>query len=414
MDDQLRRMLEQYQSMHGLASSASEAIRQAHVQASAYDDLNLVAQAREALLGYSTLTNQFSSAYRYDALAQVDEMLEKVRLATPSPYQISSGIAGDLVNRERLLVANQLTGLNLPSLQDSYSQLAELQKIVAAQSAWNDLSPLLSAQLQWARTAQIPSSLEQMSLFGTDAMALVRQISELSSNLLLLPSDLEEIDDEEAGQAIALANERLADAFFEKTPARTLGQIQELLKAIKSGAIALAPGATKVLLAILISVIGNFIYDTAKSYVAANVLKTPHHVEKAVNQAVKQLQSSGVTFPLDMRVVVAPELLVRRGPSQSTPVVGRLYAADIVWLLETRSRSWTLVEFHDNEGEVVLRGWVFSRYIRSLKGGGRSLPYKKRQAKLPPGAGAFDSGHTDTAERSEELLGELGFGEDGL
>jgi hypothetical protein len=410
MDDQIRRMLEQYQSMHGLASSASEAIRQAQFQASAYCDFNLAAQAREALLGYGTLTNQLSNAYRYDALAQVDDMLEKVRLATPSTYQIYSGIAGDLGNRERLLVANQLAGLDFSSLQDSYSQLAELQKSVDAQSAWNDLSPLLSAQLQWARTAQIPSSLEQMSLFGTDARALVRQITELRSTLLSLPSDLEEeIDDEEAGQAIALANERLADAFFEKTPARTLSQIQELLKAIKSGAIALAPGAAKVLLAILISVIGNFIYDTAKSYVAANVLKTPH-VEKAVNQAVKRLQASGASFPLDMRVVIAGELLVRRGPRQSTPVVGRLYAADFVWLLKTRNRSWSLVEFHDDEGEVVLKGWVFSRYIRSLKGGGRS--YKKRQAKLPPGAGAFDSGHRDTAERSEELLGELGFGED--
>lgn len=29
-------------------------------------------------------------------------------------------------------------------------------------------------------------------------------------------------------------------------------------------------------------------------------------------------------------------------------------------------------------------------------------------------AGAFDSGHTDTAERAEELLSELGFGEDSL
>ncbi|HTG35312.1 MAG TPA: AbrB/MazE/SpoVT family DNA-binding domain-containing protein [Thermoanaerobaculia bacterium] len=32
--------------------------------------------------------------------------------------------------------------------------------------------------------------------------------------------------------------------------------------------------------------------------------------------------------------------------------------------------------------------------------------------KLPPGAGAFDSGYTDTAERAEEVLGELGFGKD--
>jgi hypothetical protein len=31
--------------------------------------------------------------------------------------------------------------------------------------------------------------------------------------------------------------------------------------------------------------------------------------------------------------------------------------------------------------------------------------------KAPPGAGAFDSGHTDTAERSEEILKELSFGE---
>lgn len=31
---------------------------------------------------------------------------------------------------------------------------------------------------------------------------------------------------------------------------------------------------------------------------------------------------------------------------------------------------------------------------------------------LPPGEGAFDSGKKDTAERSEELLTELGFGQD--
>lgn len=35
-----------------------------------------------------------------------------------------------------------------------------------------------------------------------------------------------------------------------------------------------------------------------------------------------------------------------------------------------------------------------------------------RQSGAPPGAGAFDSGHADTAERHEELLEELGFGAD--
>lgn len=34
---------------------------------------------------------------------------------------------------------------------------------------------------------------------------------------------------------------------------------------------------------------------------------------------------------------------------------------------------------------------------------------KGRAPATPPGAGAFDSGHTDTAERAEEILGESGF-----
>jgi len=38
--------------------------------------------------------------------------------------------------------------------------------------------------------------------------------------------------------------------------------------------------------------------------------------------------------------------------------------------------------------------------------------YLNRPAKLPAGMGAFDSGHSDTAERAEDILRETGFGED--
>lgn len=37
---------------------------------------------------------------------------------------------------------------------------------------------------------------------------------------------------------------------------------------------------------------------------------------------------------------------------------------------------------------------------------------QKRPPGPPPGFGEFASGHTDTAERAEELLKEWGFGED--
>ncbi len=35
-----------------------------------------------------------------------------------------------------------------------------------------------------------------------------------------------------------------------------------------------------------------------------------------------------------------------------------------------------------------------------------------RPPQVPPGAGGFDSGETDTADRAEEVLGELGFAEE--
>ena len=36
---------------------------------------------------------------------------------------------------------------------------------------------------------------------------------------------------------------------------------------------------------------------------------------------------------------------------------------------------------------------------------------QRSRTRLPPGIGAFHSGHTDTAERAEEVLRETGFGE---
>lgn len=38
--------------------------------------------------------------------------------------------------------------------------------------------------------------------------------------------------------------------------------------------------------------------------------------------------------------------------------------------------------------------------------------FKQRPRKLPPGRGAFDSGRTDTAERAEQLLRKLKFGDE--
>ncbi len=64
------------------------------------------------------------------------------------------------------------------------------------------------------------------------------------------------------------------------------------------------------------------------------------------------------------------------------------------------------------ETEVLLKLEAMRRkepVAEVIRGALRSYLTRK-PGEAPPGAGAFDSGHGDTAERSEELLEELGFG----
>ncbi len=380
MDDQLRRMLDQFnaindptRSIHNSLYDAVSQVRGQLAQASLDWDRGLAIRGAIDSLEHGRLIDTLKGVYQPDILTKMNDGLASFKYVTPPQYQLAPGIFEDLADRQRLLGIDQFSSMYAAYLQDSYSKLADIQKSIAAQysgfiSRRDELSPLFSAQARWVRTVQLPSSLEQVRSFNLEARALINEVVDLRSLLGSLPSNLEEEEDyEEAEEAIALANEKLAEAFFEKSTGLTIGKIRELLVALKSGAIRLAPKATAFLLAILIGVISNFIYDATKSYVIARGSDAPK-VVKEVRREIKKIQKSGAPFPSDLRVVMASELVVRRGPGQSTPAVGRLYAADLVWFVKTQNRSWSLVEFDDGEGDVVLRGWVFSRYIKPLRG----------------------------------------------
>jgi Ribbon-helix-helix protein, copG family len=57
--------------------------------------------------------------------------------------------------------------------------------------------------------------------------------------------------------------------------------------------------------------------------------------------------------------------------------------------------------------EAVRRGAPMSKLIRDAL----RAYLGRKPVEAPPGAGAFDSGHSDTAERAEDLLEELSFPE---
>ena len=66
------------------------------------------------------------------------------------------------------------------------------------------------------------------------------------------------------------------------------------------------------------------------------------------------------------RLVSSDILNVRSKPSQKAPILGQLHFGRIVVLIK-KSKRWSLVVWVDDENEVQLQGWVFSRHLRNFR-----------------------------------------------
>ena len=66
------------------------------------------------------------------------------------------------------------------------------------------------------------------------------------------------------------------------------------------------------------------------------------------------------------RLVTADILHVRQAKKKKSSVVGYLRFGDVVKILK-KGRHWSLVVLKDEENEIILQGWVFSRYLKKIK-----------------------------------------------
>jgi len=59
-------------------------------------------------------------------------------------------------------------------------------------------------------------------------------------------------------------------------------------------------------------------------------------------------------------------LMLEEGPGRKFQTVGSLYIGQIVEV-KNKGRHWSLVQFKDDDTEVQVQGWVFSRYLKPIK-----------------------------------------------
>ena len=102
-----------------------------------------------------------------------------------------------------------------------------------------------------------------------------------------------------------------------------------------------------------------------------------HYVKKQLTASerkavLKDVSRCFASFTADapsvsgFKIVSVEMLNVRRGKSINSSVVGALYLGDIVEVIE-KGRKWTLVEWRGTEDNTSLKGWVFSRYLKSIR-----------------------------------------------
>jgi len=100
-------------------------------------------------------------------------------------------------------------------------------------------------------------------------------------------------------------------------------------------------------------------------YVPKFLDESPQAAKRAVQEKAKECVGS-VELLAEYRFVTSKGLVVRQNPKQSSPMVGRLSFGNTVKLLK-KEKSFALITWTDESGEVKIQGWVSTHYLGKFK-----------------------------------------------
>ena len=116
------------------------------------------------------------------------------------------------------------------------------------------------------------------------------------------------------------------------------------------------------------SPIENLLVNLASPYVDEYLVKHDYLPKREAVKAINQNVTRQIPVELlqDFRFVKARELNVRVSPSRKSPRIGFVYFGEVLRVIKAK-KNWTLVERQSEDGEVLIRGWVYTRYLDKFK-----------------------------------------------
>ena len=120
------------------------------------------------------------------------------------------------------------------------------------------------------------------------------------------------------------------------------------------------PIIAKIIIFILLPIIINII--TTKFFTETKSKNNP--LIQQIKQEVRIINNDSNILN-QLRFVSSSSLNVRSGNSTKKRIIGKLYFGDVVKIVE-KKKNWSLVQYRDDSDEIIIIGWVFTRYIKKF------------------------------------------------
>jgi len=101
--------------------------------------------------------------------------------------------------------------------------------------------------------------------------------------------------------------------------------------------------------------------ELSNRFYKSNRAKITKHIKNEIPKLIEDETLLG-----HMRLVTDRVLNVRRRNYQRSLLLGKLYLGEIVFVIE-KKKNWTLIQWQDEDNDLFIRGWVFSRYLKKFK-----------------------------------------------
>jgi hypothetical protein len=129
------------------------------------------------------------------------------------------------------------------------------------------------------------------------------------------------------------------------------------------------------LLPVVIGVAVNLYTPDIQTYLIEHGHLSKREAAKVITENVTRQVPAEVLQ--DLRFVRASKLQVRDSPSKDSPRVGVVYFSEVLKVVKEK-KDWTLIERQSEGGEVLIRGWVFTRYLAKFK---TRIPFSNTEPK---------------------------------